>query len=258
MAGDSPATLERITALYKTIIKAGVYPVKAIVVAEAAKVIENTQRDLNIALMNELAIIFDRLGIDTTEVLEAARTKWNFLEFQPGLVGGHCIGVDPYFLTYKAEMLGYQPQVILSGRRINDSMGKFIAEKTVKLMIRSGIDIKKAKVNVLGITFKENCPVLRNSKVVDVIRELTSYGVQVRVHDPIADKQEAKREVGLSLVEWNQLESADAIVLAVAHDHYREMGWQRIGTKLAPGGCLVDVKAIIPKRDLDGITFWRL
>jgi UDP-N-acetyl-D-glucosamine/UDP-N-acetyl-D-galactosamine dehydrogenase len=187
VAGDSPATLDKVAAMYERIVKPGVHRCSSIKAAEACKVIENTQRDLNIALMNELAIIFDKLGIDTTEVLEAAGTKWNFLKFRPGLVGGHCIGVDPYYLTHKAEMLGYHPQVILAGRRINDGMGKVIAEQTVKQMIAAGCYIKGAKVNILGLTFKENCADLRNSKVVDIIHELRSYGVEVFVHDPEAD-----------------------------------------------------------------------
>src|SRR5438094_8638950 len=194
VAGDTPETLDKVASLYRAIVEAGVYPVSSIKVAEAAEVIENTQRDLNIALINELAIIFNRIGIDTLAVLQAAGTKWNFLPFRPGLVGGHCIGVDPYYLTHKAEMVGYQPQVILAGRRINDGMGKFIAEQTIKQMIRNGSPVKGAAVTVLGLTFKENCPDLRNSRVIDVIRELESYGVRVHVHDPVADKEEALHE----------------------------------------------------------------
>jgi UDP-N-acetyl-D-galactosamine dehydrogenase len=187
VSGDDAETLEKVAGLYESIIDAGVHRAADIRTAEAAKVIENTQRDLNIALMNELSIIFDRMGIDTIKVLEAAGTKWNFLPFRPGLVGGHCIGVDPYYLTHKAETLGYHPQVILAGRRINDSMGQFVAEKTVKMMTRSGLNGKGAKVGVLGLTFKENCPDLRNSKVVDIVKELESYGIEVLVHDPLAD-----------------------------------------------------------------------
>src|SRR5471030_1902081 len=190
VSGDDADTLEQIAGLYESIVKAGVYRASSIKVAEAAKVIENTQRDLNIALMNELAIIFDMIGIDTLEVLKAAGTKWNFLPFRPGLVGGHCIGVDPYYLTHKADMLGYHPQVILAGRRINDGMAKFVAEKTVKEIIKAGIHVKGCKVNVLGLTFKEDCPDLRNSKVADVITELRTYGVDVHVHDPLADADE--------------------------------------------------------------------
>jgi UDP-N-acetyl-D-galactosamine dehydrogenase len=200
VSGDDDATLEVLARLYESVITAGVHRANSIKVAEAAKVIENTQRDLNIALMNELAIIFDRIGLDTSEVLEAAGTKWNFLKFKPGLVGGHCIGVDPYYLTHKAEMLGYHPQVILAGRRINDGMGKYIAEQTVKQMIGGGGYIKGARVTVLGLTFKEDCTDLRNSKVVDIINELQSYGVDVAVHDPQADADEALQEYGITLV----------------------------------------------------------
>lgn len=260
VAGDTPATLEKVAALYESIVTAGVHRTSSIRVAEAAKVIENTQRDLNIALMNELAIIFDKLGIDTTEVLEAAGTKWNFLKFKPGLVGGHCIGVDPYYLTHKAEMLGYQPQVILAGRRINDGMGKFIAEKTVKLMIRAGISIKGAKVNVLGLTFKENCPDLRNSKVPDIIRELASYGVEINVHDPLANTAEAQHEYGLTLMGWDDLPRAEAVILAVAHDAYRARKPEELLASLKPGGVLADVKATLDpvvSRALD-IICWRL
>ncbi len=260
VSGDSPETLDQVAALYGSIITAGVHKATSIKVAEAAKVIENTQRDLNIALMNELAIIFDKIGIDTTEVLEAAGTKWNFLNFKPGLVGGHCIGVDPYYLTHKAEMLGYHPQVILAGRRINDGMGKFIAEKTVKRMIQSGCSIKGARVNVLGLTFKENCPDLRNSKVPDIIAELQSYGIDVTVHDPVADPAEARHEYGLDLSGWDDLPVADAVVVAVAHDAYRDMGLRVIRTKVRDNGTLIDVKAQFSDKDpaLTGLTAWRL
>jgi UDP-N-acetyl-D-galactosamine dehydrogenase len=221
-------------------------------------VIENTQRDLNIALMNELAIIFDKLGIDTAEVLEAAGTKWNFLKFKPGLVGGHCIGVDPYYLTHKAEMLGYQPQVILAGRRINDGMGKFIAEKPVKLMIQAGINIKGAKVNALGFTFKENCPDLRNSRVPDIIRELESYGIEVAVHDPLADPVDALHEYRLTLTPWGNLPVADAVVIAVAGDAYKAMGAASIEAVVKPGGVVVDVKAVFAVNSFSGRPTWRL
>ena len=246
VSGDDRETLDRVAALYESVVKAGVHRASSIRVAEAAKVIENTQRDLNIALMNELAIIFDKLGIDTSEVLEAAGTKWNFLRFKPGLVGGHCIGVDPYYLTHKAEMLGYHPQVILAGRRINDGMGKFIAENTIKQMAKQGSPIKGAKVNVLGLTFKENCPDLRNSKVPDIIRELESYGVEIHVHDPVANADEAAHEYGATLRSWDELPIADAIVLAVAHSEFVAMAPSRLATKLRQGGCLVDVKSILP------------
>ena len=257
VSGDSPETLDRVAALYEAIIDAGVYRAGSIKVAEAAKVIENTQRDLNIALMNELAIIFDRIGIDTGEVLAAARTKWNFLDFKPGLVGGHCIGVDPYYLTHKAEMLGYHPQVILSGRRINDGMGKFVAEQAVKLMIRQGTHVKGARVVVLGLTFKENCPDLRNSRVIDVINELRDFGCAVTVHDPRADPEEAEREYGVALSGWDDLpEQADALVVAVAHAEYRQMPPAQLLACLRPAGCVIDVKGIVG--DAGGHPLWRL
>ena len=205
VSGDDQATLDKVAELYASIITAGVYRAASIQVAEAAKVIENTQRDLNIALMNELTIIFNKAGIDTAEVLEAAGTKWNFLPFRPGLVGGHCIGVDPYYLTYKADMLGYHPQVILSGRRINDGMGEYIAGQTVKYMIKEGAAVKGARVNVLGLTFKENVPDLRNSKVIDIINELKTYGIDVHVHDPLASNAEAMHEYGVELTSWDDL-----------------------------------------------------
>ena len=205
VSGDTAETLEKVAAVYGSIITAGVHRASSIKVAEAAKVIENTQRDLNIALMNELSLIFHKIGIDTIEVLEAAGTKWNFLPFRPGLVGGHCIGVDPYYLTHKADMLGYHPQVILAGRRINDGMGKYIAEQTVKLMIQSGVHVKGAHVNVLGLTFKEDCPDIRNSRVIDVVRELESFGITVHVHDPLADAAETLHEYGVTLTPWDEL-----------------------------------------------------
>jgi UDP-N-acetyl-D-glucosamine/UDP-N-acetyl-D-galactosamine dehydrogenase len=260
VAGDTPATLEKVAALYERIVKPGVHRTSSIKAAEACKVIENTQRDLNIALMNELAIIFDRVGIDTTEVLEAAGTKWNFLKFKPGLVGGHCIGVDPYYLTHKAEMLGYHPQVILAGRRINDGMGKYIAEQTIKQMIAAGSYIKGAKVNVLGLTFKEDCPDLRNSKVVDIIHELRSYGAEVFVHDPEADPEEAMHEYGVRLLAWSELPRADAIVAAVAHRSFRELSGEDICRKLVKGGNFIDVKAGFDSAALGaaGLSVWRL
>ncbi len=260
VAGDSPATLETVANLYLTVVTAGVHRVSSIKVAEAAKVIENTQRDLNIALMNELAIIFDKSGIDTLEVLEAAGTKWNFLPFRPGLVGGHCIGVDPYYLTHKAEMLGYHPEVILAGRRINDGMGKFIAEQTMKQMIRAGSQIKGARVNMLGLTFKENCADLRNSRVIDVIRELQSFGVEIHVHDPEADAAEAHAVYGVELKPWDSLPRADAIVLAVAHRSLAEIPFSKYLEKVIPGGCFIDVKSQLDPdmvRDA-GLTLWRL
>jgi UDP-N-acetyl-D-galactosamine dehydrogenase len=260
VSGDDAETLNHVAALYASVVKAGVHRASSIKVAEAAKVIENTQRDLNIALMNELAIIFDKLDIDTSEVLEAAGTKWNFLRFKPGLVGGHCIGVDPYYLTHKAEMLGYHPQVILAGRRINDGMGKFIAENTVKQMAQQGSPIKGAKVNVLGLTFKENCPDLRNSKVPDILHELESYGIEVHVHDPVASADEAQHEYGVKLQDWEQLPIADAIVLAVAHSEFVAMTTPQLAAKLRQGGCLVDVKSVFSATQFEalGAKVWRL
>ncbi len=260
VSGDTPHTLEQVARLYERIIVPGVHRASSIKAAEAAKVIENTQRDLNIALMNELAIIFDRMGIDTNEVLEAAGTKWNFLKFKPGLVGGHCIGVDPYYLTHKADMLGYHPQVILAGRRINDGMGKFIAEQAIKHMIASGSYVKGAKVNVLGLTFKENCGDLRNSKVVDIINELKTYGVEVFVTDPQADAEEAMHEYGVQLLPWDSLPRADAIVAAVSHREYASLSVEDLGKKLVKGGAFIDVKAAFDLQALRsaGYRVWRL
>jgi UDP-N-acetyl-D-glucosamine/UDP-N-acetyl-D-galactosamine dehydrogenase len=260
VSGDTPETLENVAAVYGSIIKAGVHRASSIKVAEAAKVIENTQRDLNIALMNELSLIFHKIGIDTSEVLEAAGTKWNFLPFRPGLVGGHCIGVDPYYLTHKADMLGYHPQVILAGRRINDGMGKYIAEQTVKLMIQSGFHVKGAHVNVLGLTFKENCPDIRNSRVIDVVRELASFGVTVHVHDPLADAEEALHEYGVTLTPWDALPRADAIVAAVAHRGFAQRPLDELVGKLAPGGIYMDVKCQANAAALRarGVQVWRL
>jgi len=260
VSGDTPSTLESVAKLYETIVRPGVHRCTSIKVAEACKVIENTQRDLNIALMNELAVIFDRIGIDTNEVLDAAGTKWNFLKFKPGLVGGHCIGVDPYYLTHKAYTLGYHSQVITAGRRINDGMGKFIAEQTVKQMIATGSYVKGAKVTVLGLTFKENCPDLRNSKVIDIIRELRSYGVEVFVTDPQADADEAMREYGVSLSSWDDLPRADAVVAAVSHRQFLERDADDIARKLVKRGAFIDVKAAFDAdrlRQAD-IAVWRL
>ena len=260
VAGDTPETLDKVAALYEGIIKAGVYRAATIRTAEAAKVIENTQRDLNIALMNELAILFDRLGLDTGEVLAAAGTKWNFLKFKPGLVGGHCIGVDPYYLTHKAQMVGYHPEVILAGRRINDGMGKFIAEQTIKNMIASGSPVKGASVNVLGLTFKENCADLRNSRVIDIVRELQSYGATVCISDPLADAGLAKQEYGEDLMAWDDLPKAHALVLAVAHDSYAALTPAQIATKLVPGAVVVDVKSVLNRQAIAaaGFRLWRL
>lgn len=260
VAGDDPATLDAVAKLYESIVTAGVHRTSSIKVAEAAKVIENTQRDLNIALMNELAIIFDKLELDTIEVLEAAGSKWNFLPFRPGLVGGHCIGVDPYYLTHKADMIGYQPQVILAGRRINDGMGKFIAEQTIKQMIRSGSHVKDAKVNLLGLTFKENCPDLRNSRVVDVIHELQSYGVKVCVHDPNAMPAEALEEYGIELTAWDELPVADALIVAVAHQQFLDIEPGRYAEKIVKHGCFIDIKSKFDAGRLRaaGLSVWRL
>ncbi len=260
VSGDSAETLDKVAALYENIITAGVYRATSIKVAEAAKVIENTQRDLNIALMNELAILFDRIGIDTLEVLQAAGTKWNFLPFRPGLVGGHCIGVDPYYLTHKAEKIGYHPQVILAGRRINDGMGKFIAEQTVKYMIRNGAHVKGSRVNVLGLTFKENCADIRNTRVIDLIRELKSYGIDVHVHDPVSDVTEARREYGLDLEPWEALPRADAIIVAVAHRQFVARPLPDYLEKVVERGCFIDIKSQFDLEALQraGLTVWRL
>ncbi len=260
VSGDDADTLERVAQLYGSVVKAGVHRASSIKVAEAAKVIENTQRDLNIALVNELALIFDRVGIDTHEVLKAAGTKWNFLPFRPGLVGGHCIGVDPYYLTHKAEMLGYHPQVILAGRRINDGMGAFIAQRTVREMAAAGFPIKDSPVIVLGLTFKEDVPDLRNSKVIDVVRELERYGVQVHVHDAVAGPDEALHEYGVKLVPWDELPKAAAVVAAVSHAQYHELGVEAIAGKAQPGAVFVDVKSAFDPQRIGqvGMRLWRL
>ena len=260
VAGDSAQTLATVERMYGSIISAGTYSASSIKVAEAAKVIENTQRDLNIALMNELALIFHRIGIDTLEVLEAAGSKWNFLPFRPGLVGGHCIGVDPYYLTHKAEMLGHHPQVILAGRRINDGMGKYIAEQTVKQLIEADLPVKGADVVVLGLTFKEDCADLRNSKVIDVIRELQTYGVRVHVHDPVAAKVDAEHEYRVTLQDWTQLPQAHAVVVAVSHQSYKALTPAEIAAMTVPGGVFVDVKSIFDAKALTaaGLRVWRL
>lgn len=260
VSGDDADTLEKIAALYERIILAGVHRATSIKVAEAAKVIENTQRDLNIALMNELAIIFDMIGIDTLEVLQAAGTKWNFLNFRPGLVGGHCIGVDPYYLTHKADMLGYHPQVILAGRRINDGMAKFVAEKVVKEIIKADHHVKGCVVNVLGLTFKENCPDLRNSKVADLIFELQSYGVDVHVHDPLADADEAQHEYGLKLETWENLPRATVTIAAVSHNELMERPLSDYQAKSLENACFVDIKSKFDRTALQnaGFSVWRL
>jgi UDP-N-acetyl-D-glucosamine/UDP-N-acetyl-D-galactosamine dehydrogenase len=260
VSGDDDATLKAVGDLYESVIVAGVHRASSIKVAEAAKVIENTQRDLNIALMNELAIIFDKMGIDTLEVLQAAGTKWNFLPFRPGLVGGHCIGVDPYYLTHKAEMLGYHPQVILAGRRINDGMASYVAQQTIKQLIQCGVNIKDANVVVLGLTFKENCPDLRNSRVADLVHELQEYGCEVTVHDPIADTAEAMHEYGIKLLCWDELPKANAMVAAVSHREYLDMSLAKLLEKLYSAGVFVDVKSTYAVEDIveAGYKVWRL
>ncbi|HZZ92445.1 MAG TPA: nucleotide sugar dehydrogenase [Usitatibacter sp.] len=260
VAGDTPQTLERVAHLYGAVVTAGIHRASSIKVAEAAKVIENTQRDLNIALVNELSIIFHEIGIDTQEVLQAAGTKWNFLQFRPGLVGGHCIGVDPYYLTYKAETLGYHPQVILSGRRINDSMGKYVAEQTVKRMMLRGLSVLRKPVIVLGMTFKENCPDIRNSRVVDVVRELRSFGAEVFVHDPVADPVDTRHEYGIDLCTWEELPVASAMVCAVSHREIAARSAEELAAKLMPGGVFADVKACADAQALRalGVDVWRL
>ena len=260
VAGDTPETLEKVAGLYGAIVPAGIKRASSIAVAEAAKVIENTQRDLNIAFVNELAIIFHRLGLDTTEVLEVAGTKWNFLGFRPGLVGGHCIGVDPYYLTYRAEQVGYHPEVILAGRRINDGMGRYVAHETVKLLIRRGSSVKGAVVNVLGLAFKENVPDLRNSRVIDVIRELESYGVRVAVHDPVVSAAEARHEYGIELSSWDELPVADATVLAVPHKEFLQRQTRDFISKTGTSGCLIDIKSKLDAQAVEeaGLAIWRL
>ena len=260
VSGDDENTLDQVAELYESIVEAGVHRTQNIKEAEAAKVIENTQRDLNIALMNELAMIFDRLDIDTKNVLEAAGSKWNFLKFSPGLVGGHCIGVDPYYLTYKAQSEGYNPEIILAGRRINDNMGHFVVEKTIKMMIQEGLPIKDGAVGVLGLTFKEDCPDLRNTRVVDIIRELESYGCRVKVHDPLADALEAREYYGVDLCSWEELTDLGAAILAVPHERYRSMGVSDIVDILAPGGGIVDVKSMLNLKAVEDakVRYWRL
>ena len=261
VSGDTQVTLDKLAEVYGSIITAGIYKASSIKVAEAAKVIENTQRDLNIALINELAIIFERVGIDTLEVLKVARTKWNFLPFNPGLVGGHCIGVDPYYLTHKAEMLGYHPQVILAGRRINDGMPAYIAQQTIKKMIGNGTNIKGSKIIVLGLTFKENCSDLRNSKVADLVRELQDFGCEIHVHDPLASPKEALLEYGITLKKWDQLPAeADAMVAAVSHAEYITQPVANLLAPLKHRGVFIDIKsAYIPEAIINlGACLWRL
>ena len=261
VSGDTPETLKTVSEVYSSIVSAGVYQASSIKVAEAAKVIENTQRDLNIALMNELAIIFNKIGVDTLEVLQAAGSKWNFLPFRPGMVGGHCIGVDPYYLTHKADMLGYHPQVILAGRRINDGMPAYVAQQTVKKIIQSGGAVKGSKVIVLGLTFKENCPDLRNSKVADLVKELQEFECDVSVHDSLAEPDEAIHEYDITLTEWSDLPSnADAIVAAVSHNEYTSKSTNQLLANLKPGGVFIDIKSAYAIEEIEaaGIKLWRL
>jgi UDP-N-acetyl-D-galactosamine dehydrogenase len=261
VSGSDHDTALFLSDVYGKVVQAGIHRASSIKVAEAAKVIENTQRDLNIALMNELSMIFDKIGIDTAEVLEAAGTKWNFLPFKPGLVGGHCIGVDPYYLTFKAQALGYHPEMILAGRRINDGMGRHIAERTVKLLIRENIKVHKAKIALLGITFKEDVPDIRNTKVVDIIRELEDYGIEVLVHDPLANSKETKSFYGIDLQDMERLAGVDAVIVAVAHKTYKERGLAdivRLCSRDIP--LVIDVKGGFNPVEAErmNIKYWRL
>lgn len=260
VAGQDEETLEAVAWLYSQVVEAGVYKASSIAVAEAAKVIENTQRDLNISLMNELAIIFHKMGLDTMDVIKAASTKWNFLPFKPGLVGGHCIGVDPYYLTHKAEQLGYNPQVILAGRRINDGMGAYVAEHTIKQMVACDRTIKDAPVLVMGLTFKENCPDIRNSKVIDIVNELKAYGAKPLVWDPVADPKDAKHEYGIDLVSLDAIDKLDAIVAAVAHKEILRMDLSKLVQKSGLGAPFIDVKSAFDRNTLKehGFSVWRL
>lgn len=257
VSGQDAETLKRVADVYRPVITAGIHEAPSIKVAEAAKVIENTQRDLNIALMNELALIFDRLGIRTLDVLEAAGTKWNFLPFRPGLVGGHCIGVDPYYLTQKAQEVGYYPQVILAGRRVNDGMGAFVAQKLVKLLIASDLPVKGAKVGILGLTFKEDVPDLRNSRVPDIVEELRQFGIEPLIHDLHADAEEAQHEYGLSLTDLAEFKDLDGLILAVSHRSYLDMPREELTGRLKANGQLVDVKSALKPSDLPG-RYWSL
>ena len=260
VSADDSATLEVVSNVYESIVEAGVHRASSIKVAEAAKVIENTQRDLNIALINELAVIFNRMQINTLDVLEAAGTKWNFLNFRPGLVGGHCIGVDPYYLTHKAQELGYHPEVILAGRRINDGMGKFIAEQTIKKMLASGCELNRAKVNVYGFTFKEDCPDLRNTQVIEIVRELRSYGVGVSITDPLADFSEAQHEYGERLTCEKEMPECDALMLAVSHQAFLEKGLESLINSIRKPGVFIDIKSVFSEQQLEDhdLGYWSL
>jgi UDP-N-acetyl-D-galactosamine dehydrogenase len=260
VAGDSLRTLGLVSQLYKSIITAGVFEAESIQVAEAAKIMENTQRDINIALINECAMIFNKLNINTSAVLEAAGTKWNFLPFRPGLVGGHCIGVDPYYLTEKAEMAGHHPKMILAGRDINDGMAKYIALQTIKTMLGASLTIKGARILIMGLTFKEDVSDLRNSKVIDLIRELTEYRTTCLVHDPEADSLEASEHYKIALTKWDDVPVCDVAIIAVPHHKFLKMGLERIKTKITPGGCLIDVKSSFRRADVEklGLSLWQL
>lgn len=261
VSGMDEQTLDEVADVYKLVVEAGVYKAESIKVAEAAKVIENSQRDINIAFMNELSIIFNKMGIDTKSVLEAAGTKWNFLDFRPGLVGGHCIGVDPYYLTYKAEQMGYHSQIILSGRRINDDMGKYVAENLVKNLIKEDKSVKNARVAILGFTFKENCPDTRNTKVIDIVNELKEYGIQPVIADPQADAEEAKRLYGVQFADMADIGEMDAVILAVAHREFSDMSIETIDTLFGRGtNILLDLKGILNRKEYEaaGYNYWRL
>lgn len=259
VAGEDPETLAKIANVYGAVVDAGIHRAPSIKVAEAAKVIENTQRDLNVALMNELAIICDRLNIRTRDVLAAAGTKWNFLPFTPGLVGGHCIGVDPYYLTAKAQQVGYYPQVILAGRRINDNMGQFLGSRLVKLLVEANVTIKNARVGILGLTFKENVPDLRNSRVPDIIHELRQFGIVPLVHDSLAENSHALHEYGIQLSHWKDLTYLDALILAVPHQEYLEIPAERLFAHIRPGGIFMDIKSIFAPADIPAnIHYWSL
>ncbi len=261
VSGMDKETLDCVAKVYEMVAEAGVYRAESIKVAEAAKVIENSQRDINIAFMNELSVIFNKMGIDTKSVLEAAGTKWNFLKFRPGLVGGHCIGVDPYYLTYKAEMLGYHSQVILAGRRINDDMGRYVAENCVKKLIAAGKSVKGARVAVLGFTFKENCPDTRNTKVIDIINELREYGIESIVSDPTADADEAKRLYGIEFTDMSAIENMDAVIIAVAHSRFTELDAEKLSSLYGEGKkVLLDIKGMYDRNALEkqGWIYWRL
>lgn len=259
VAGENPKIAQMLAEVYGAVVKAGIHQAPSIRVAEAAKVIENTQRDLNIALMNELSIIFDRMNIRTKDVLEAAGTKWNFLKFSPGLVGGHCIGVDPYYLTAKAQQLGYHPQVILAGRRINDDMGKFIAERTIKLMIHAGLQLKGARVGILGVTFKENVTDTRNSRVPDISRELTEFGIETLIYDPLAEATEVRHEYGFELQPLEHFKQLNALIVAVPHRQITQLSPEALCEMIVPGGVFVDIKShFSPEQFPKHISYWSL